>query len=336
MTTIADNAFANNKSLTSLHLGAGIMSIGATAPGGTPSLATLSVSPANASYYVTDGVLYEHAPAGPRLVRYPTARTGSEFEVAAGRTWIGTWAFDGASSLTRIVLPEGLTTIDYGAFYGCTSLSDMTIPESVHTARGVVNTGLDTVEFGSQMREIWMTAREYRMASHLIVRGGVDGEYYTDGEPSNGRPESAFFGEGMATVAIRSKGPKVVVLPSTLTQFELDPFSAKGFKSDTQVYVAATEGSSAWNVAKAELEKESIDLSHLHAYVPATITLSGSGIDQVDEGYTWTGTPGTALTLTASVSGAVPDGREPRVTQVDADGTETLIQDWSAMEEEEG
>ena len=31
---------------------------------------------------------------------------------------------------------------------------------------------------------------------------------------------------------------------------------------------------------------------------------------------------------------AVPDGRELRVTQVDADGTETLIQDWSAMEQE--
>lgn len=334
VTTIADNAFANNTALTSLHLGAGVTSIGATALGGTPSLASLSVSPANASYYVTDGVLYEHAPAGPRLVRYPPARPGSEFEVAAGTTWIGTWAFDGASSLTRVVLPEGLTTIDYGAFYGCTSLTDMAIPESVDTARGVVNTGLDTVEFGSKMREISMTAREYRMAPHLIVRGGVDGEYYTDGEASNGRPESAFFGEGMTTVAIRSKGPKVVVLPSTLTQFELDPFSAKGFKSDTQVYVAAAEGSPAWNVAKAELEKEGIDLSHLHAYVPATITLSGSGIDQADEGYAWTGTPGTALTLTATVSGAVPDGRELRVTQVDADGTETLIQDWSAMEQE--
>ena len=68
--------------------------------------------------------------------------------------------------------------------------------------------------------------------------------------------------------------------------------------------------------------------------MPATITLSGSGIDQADEGYAWTGTPGTALTLTATVSGAVPDGRELRVTQVDADGTETLIQDWSAMEQE--
>ena len=86
-------------------------------------------------------------------MRYPPARPGSEFEVAAGTTWIGTWAFDGASSLTRVVLPEGLTTIDYGAFYGCTSLTDMAIPESVDTARGVVNTGLDTVEFGSQMRE---------------------------------------------------------------------------------------------------------------------------------------------------------------------------------------
>ena len=334
VTTIEDGAFSNNKSLTALHLGSGVTSIGATALGATPSLATLSVSPANASYYVTDGVLYERAPAGPRLVRYPPARPGSDFTVAAGTTWIGTWAFDSASSLTRIVLPEGLTTIDYGAFYGATSLTDLAIPESVHTARGVVNTGLDTVEFGTQMREVWMTAREYRMARHLIVRGGVDGEYYTDGEASNGRPESAFFGEGMTTITMRSKGPKVVVLPSTLTTFELDPFSAKGYKTDTQVYVAAPEGSPAWNVARAELEKEGIDLSHLHAYVPATITLSGAGVSEAGDGYAWTGTSGVALTLTASVSGAVPDGRELRITQVDADGTEVLIQDWRAMEQE--
>ena len=153
------------------------------------------------------------------------------------------------------------------------------------------------------------------------MRGGVDGEYYTDGEASNGRPESAFFGEGMTTVAIRSKGPKVVVLPSTLTQFELDPFSAKGFKSDTQVYVAAAEGSSAWNVAKAELEKEGIDQSHLHAYVPAHDHAEGRAPASTRPRAATRGPvpPGTALTLTATVSGAVPDGRRccasPRSTR---------------------
>ena len=44
---------------------------------------------------------------------------------------IGSYAFQGCSSLTSIKLPESLTSIGYGAFYGCSSLTSITIPEGV-------------------------------------------------------------------------------------------------------------------------------------------------------------------------------------------------------------
>ena len=207
----------------------------------------------------------------------------------------------------------------------------MNFPESLEVVRGVQNTGLDTVILGKNTRELFMPTRENLAPRHLIVRGGINGEYYTDGEPSNGRIETAFFGEGMTRVDVRSKGPRIIVLPSTVATFQLDPFSSEGYKSDAQVYVAAAEGSPAWEVAKAELVKEGIDLSHLHAYVPASISLSGTGIDEAGDGVRWSGAVGAPVQMTATVSGAIAQGRELRIIQVGTGGAETVVQDWTSM-----
>ena len=333
VTSIGQWSLASNTSLTQLHLGAGLSSIGSGALSGDTALATVTVNPANASFSEVDGVLYTKD--GASLILYPASRAGNEYEVPAGTTAIGYQAFDRARSLTRVILPEGLTTIDYSAFEGCTNLVDMTFPESLEVVRGIQNTGLDTVILGSKVRELFMPTRENLAPRHLIVRGGVNGKYYTDGEPSNGRIESAFFGEGMTKVDVRSKGPKVIVLPSTITSFQLDPFSSPGYKTDAQVYVAAAEGSPAWEVAKAELVKEGIDLSHLHVYTPAQLTLKGLDAtnDEAGGALAW---KDASVGVTVTVNGGVPEGRELRVTQVGADGTETLVQDWTAMNAGDG
>ena len=46
-------------------------------------------------------------------------------------TAIGADAFQGNSTLTRVTIPEGVTTIEGYAFFGCTSLTKVTIPEGV-------------------------------------------------------------------------------------------------------------------------------------------------------------------------------------------------------------
>lgn len=56
--------------------------------------------------------------------------TMTEYTVEEGITEIGDFAF-ARSSLTSIVIPEGVEKIGYGAFYHCDSLTEVTIPSSV-------------------------------------------------------------------------------------------------------------------------------------------------------------------------------------------------------------
>lgn len=46
-------------------------------------------------------------------------------------TSIGEHAFDCCSSLTTVVVPDGVMSIEYRAFFGCQSLTNITIPASV-------------------------------------------------------------------------------------------------------------------------------------------------------------------------------------------------------------
>ena len=66
-----------------------------------------------------------------------------------------------------------------------------------------------------------MTPRATTTPRHIIVHGGNDGEVYYEGKASNGRPDSAYFGEGMTRFTFWFDTPRVLVLPSTVEEIKL-------------------------------------------------------------------------------------------------------------------
>ena len=332
VTSIGKGAFSADTALTSLHLGSGIASIGESAFVGSNNLASLTVDPANTVYSVEDGVLYSKGDAGRTLVLYLPTKTDTDVTVPEGTTAIADAAFASNTSLRRVVLPEGLTTIGYGAFDGDANLTDLVIPDSVTVARGLVNNGLDTIELGTKVTELWMTPRQTSSPRHIIVRGGNDGEFYYEGKASNGRPDSAYFGEGMTRFTFWFDTPRVLVLPSTVEEIKLAADMDDDLKANTEIYVAAPKGSKAWTLTETAMKNAGYNTESLFEYTTPQVSVSGTGINEAGAGYTLTTTVGTPTTINVSAQGGTLGGRELRVVQVSAGGTETILQDWASMQ----
>ena len=332
VTSVGNFAFSGNSSLSRLHLGSGLTSIGEGAFVGATSLASLSIAPANSVFTAEDGVLYSKGDAGRTLVLSLPTNGATEFTVPDGTVALADYAFSNNTSLRRVVLPEGLTTIGYGAFDGCNNLTDIVIPDSVTVARGLVNNGLDTVELGSQVTELWMTPRDTAAPRHIIVRGGNDGEVYYEGKASNGRPDSAYFGEGMTRFTFWFDTPRVVVLPSTVKEIKLAADMADDLKAGTEIYVAAPKGSKAWTLTEAAMKEAGYNTAALFEYTRPQVAVSGDGINEAGPGYTLTTSVGTPTTVNVSAQGGTLGGRQVRVVQIGGDGTETVLQDWDSMQ----
>ena len=245
-------------------------------------------------------------------------------------TTVGERAF-ASTALTSIVLPGAVTTIGAHAFDGAMSLTELEIPDSVQYSGGLANTGLETVEFGTQIRKISSRGTSLTAPQHLIVRGGVQGVVDYEESASDTSLMSAFFGEGITDITLSGSFPSVLVLPSTTTQFALYSYLLGGRPDDIDVYVADAQGSPAWVTAENALLQARLDTVRIHRYTPATVTVSGAGITEADDGYELSASVGTPTQITASVTGGVPGGYQMRATQVGADGTETPVLDWVDM-----
>ena len=77
------------------------------------------------------------------------------------------------------------------------------------------------------------------------------------------------------------------------------------------------------------------DVSQLHSFAPASLTLSGSGVAEAGADYAMKPPSGAPATVTATVAGGVPSGRQVRVVQIGTDGAESVLQDWTDMPDSE-
>ena len=125
---IGKACFDSCESLTAVHLPSKLDSISSGIFTGCLSLEAVE-GDALRGYRIQDGALYDES--GKRLLCVPAAREGS-FTLPAGTQAIACGAFY-RTSLTEVILPEGLKSIDSYAFFGAMNLSAPVFPESLET-----------------------------------------------------------------------------------------------------------------------------------------------------------------------------------------------------------
>ena len=126
---IEENAFNGATSLTSFTIPAGVTRIENDAFRGTNALTSILVDPNNQKYSAMDGVLFNEDKT--KLFRYPSAKSGSNYEIPSTVISIGRGAFQGVTALESIVIPPGVTNIGEYAFEDATALASINIPAGV-------------------------------------------------------------------------------------------------------------------------------------------------------------------------------------------------------------
>jgi tetratricopeptide (TPR) repeat protein len=127
-----DDPFSNNKNLTTLIIPGGIKSIRLPAFTSCSNLAAIRVEkPVSSDLGLADrdGVLFMSN--FTNLVRYPTGKKGTRYDIPAGVRTIGPGAFWWCDDLRTIIIPPGVTTVDFDAFFYCLHLESLVLPESL-------------------------------------------------------------------------------------------------------------------------------------------------------------------------------------------------------------
>lgn len=129
VTSIGFAAFSNCTSLQNITIPYSVTEIGNYAFECCNSLKNITVDPKNAAYSDIDGVLFNKEQT--ELIRYPEAKTDTNYTIPYSVTNIGDYAFKGCIFIKDIEIHNSVINIGTNTFENCTSLISVVIPESV-------------------------------------------------------------------------------------------------------------------------------------------------------------------------------------------------------------
>lgn len=147
--SIAEGAFANSDSLTSVMIGNGVTNIGYAAFAYCSGLADIIVSSGNECFCTADGILFDENQT--TLIQFPGGKTGSDM-IPSSVICIGDWAFAGCVGLVQFTIPGHIANIGDAAFESCPNLTSVTI------SSGVTNIGGDAFWACSSLTNVTIAA----------------------------------------------------------------------------------------------------------------------------------------------------------------------------------
>ncbi len=170
VTSIADGAFSNKSTLTSVVIGSHVREIGAQAFANCSQLTSVTLP---ASITSIGAQAFQNCRAIAVPVALPDALTSlgeRAFEYCrklpavtfgSGLKEIPANAFNGCEAIETVVLPDGITAVGDSAFSGCTALASVTLGDGVQTLGASAFSGctaLSAVAFGGALQEIGASA----------------------------------------------------------------------------------------------------------------------------------------------------------------------------------
>ena len=120
VTSIGDAAFIFCSGLTNVTIPASVTNFGVNVFGACRALTNFTVSPQNAYYASSNGVVFNKSLT--TLLEYPAGKKGN-YTISNYVTSIGPYAFFDSSYLTNLTIGNGVTNIGDYAFYGVTMIS---------------------------------------------------------------------------------------------------------------------------------------------------------------------------------------------------------------------
>ena len=128
VTKIGCNAFSNYKDVAGIIIPASVTEIKSNAFEGCTTLTNILVDSENPKFCSMNGVLFNKERT--RLILCPNGMSGS-YTIPDGVVEIGSCAFIGCTSLTKIIIPDTVTYIGYTAFSNCERLNSIVVSSSV-------------------------------------------------------------------------------------------------------------------------------------------------------------------------------------------------------------
>ena len=180
VTRIGDSAFYSCSQMTSIEIPGSVTSIGGSAFNSCTGLETITLKNCSITsgmnaitsprltalkniniegesslYSSVDGVLFNKEKTS--LIRYPSGKTATAYEIPNSVTSIERSAFAGCISLKSVTISDRVKSIGEHAFYGCTGLTNVTISNRVSS---ICNdafsgcTGLTSIEIPNSVTSI--------------------------------------------------------------------------------------------------------------------------------------------------------------------------------------